>query len=302
MGAAILCNAGTTPLMHASEQGHRPVAKWLLAHTNDPLALGVGAEAVRSVKDVHRRAGPLGAVPQLGRYAAPVTVANVTGQLLKCEMTTTHTYVVFRSSSSDCDDVVVDVTYKQFLVILDWLDLPSDDRNSPVAAAEAAGAWRDLPDWVVGTDEDLEGVFTRDGLRSNMDLLMRHHHEAMGGLDQNNQNNNGNKYYDDANGDAPWRDPRQLAEYHELRNGHLMALRRPEVRDHYCGRPTQAMEAASSAASHYQQQQQQQQQQQRYGVPTRAPRTNPHSHSPAQHGAQAALAAHPATPGPPLQF
>ena len=36
------------------------MAKWLLAHANDPMALGVGAESVRGISDIHHLAKSLG--------------------------------------------------------------------------------------------------------------------------------------------------------------------------------------------------------------------------------------------------
>ena len=67
MGAAILCNAGTTPLMHASEQGHRPVAKWLLAQGAKPTEAAAelaDSQGHREVAKMLRKALKQAAAPQ----------------------------------------------------------------------------------------------------------------------------------------------------------------------------------------------------------------------------------------------
>ena len=231
------------------------MAKWLLAHANDPLALGVGADRVRHVGHIHQLARPLGAA-RLGRYVASVNIAGISGQLMKCEMATTHTYLVFRADKSSdgrstraCKDVVVDVTYKQFLVILEWLE----GNSTLVAAAEQAGAFREKPNWLVGPDDDVAEVFTENGLRENMELLMRYAFEEKIAEPHtiDTRNNDGEimtplreQYRDDR---RPWLDPQQLSEMHQMRNTHMMALHRPDIRDRYCGRPNQAIDAQHSA-------------------------------------------------------
>lgn len=42
----------------------------------------------------------------LGRYTARVVVAGTAGTLLKCEVGTTHTFLVFRADGGAADDVV----------------------------------------------------------------------------------------------------------------------------------------------------------------------------------------------------
>lgn len=42
----------------------------------------------------------------MGRYNARVTIAGIDGTLIKCEMGTTHTYLVFRADNSVIDEVV----------------------------------------------------------------------------------------------------------------------------------------------------------------------------------------------------
>ena len=55
-----------------------------------------------------------------------VEIAGVPGRLIKCEMDSVHTYIYF--SSDVTEDVLVDVTYGQFLVITDWMgDSPNSD-------------------------------------------------------------------------------------------------------------------------------------------------------------------------------
>ena len=55
-----------------------------------------------------------------------VEIAGVRGRLIKCEMDSVHTYIYF--SSDLTEDVLVDVTYRQFLVITDWMgDSPNSD-------------------------------------------------------------------------------------------------------------------------------------------------------------------------------
>jgi len=51
--------------------------------------------------DAEQAGGPL------GRYAARVTVAGIDGTLIKCEMGTTHTYLIFRADDGAADDMVI---------------------------------------------------------------------------------------------------------------------------------------------------------------------------------------------------
>ena len=67
-----------------------------------------------------------------GRYRANVEIAGVRGQLIKCEMDAVHTYVFFTSPSIE-EDIIIDVTYKQFLVITDWMGDTPDSHHYQVS-------------------------------------------------------------------------------------------------------------------------------------------------------------------------
>lgn len=61
---------------------------------------------VTNIASLHREASRL--VGVLGRYSARLQVAGVPGSLVKCELGTTHTYLVFRPfDRGAAEDVVV---------------------------------------------------------------------------------------------------------------------------------------------------------------------------------------------------
>jgi hypothetical protein len=54
------------------------------------------------------------------RYRTPLTVLGVRGTLWRCEVSTTHSYLRFESDGHD--DVLIDVAFKQFLVMPEWME------------------------------------------------------------------------------------------------------------------------------------------------------------------------------------
>lgn len=57
----------------------------------------------------------------LGRYATRLSIRGVGGTLWRCELLTAHTYLVFVADEPGVDDVIVDVSFKQFLVVPEWM-------------------------------------------------------------------------------------------------------------------------------------------------------------------------------------
>lgn len=64
-------------------------SKWLLSNPNDPLAINVQAEKIRSIDQMHSQANTLQG--PTGKYSAPITVAGVQGRLIKV----INWYIVF---------------------------------------------------------------------------------------------------------------------------------------------------------------------------------------------------------------
>lgn len=174
------------------------MSKWLLANANDPLAIAVGAEKIRSIQQIHKAARRLPA--PVGRYSASITVKGIPGTLIKCEMGTTHTYLIFTSPQLS-NDVIIDMTYKQFLVIGEWMSAGDFE------VCETNGLFGDLPEWFVGGDQEFESeIMTREGLQANM--------EGIQGL-----------IGEDEAGHPHWRDPAKLDEMHQLRNQAMFGKR-----------------------------------------------------------------------------
>jgi len=302
-------------------------AKWLLAHENDPFALGVRAERIRSVAELHAAAKRL-PYAALGRYEASVTVAGVPGKLVKCEMGTVHTYLVFRPNTHEAvgakklvevrrnvvqemppqqkranpptlpclislrprfcflswcaQEVIVDVTYKQFVGSVEWMGdragelvdaavakkavieasqfwASSSSAASAASAATVAAASGTsgidgglsllaLPQFLVGTDEQVAAALTKEGLRDTMEALV----EGLVGRSGGGKGDGGKgahmAVWPRAAAVAPWPasarpwlDPGQLASMHAARNEVMMRLRDPVGRASFCGRPNQAL-------------------------------------------------------------
>jgi len=210
------------------------MAKWLLANPNDPLAIGVRAEKIRSIDEMHEKSKTLPG--PTGRYEAKIIVAGVPGTLVKCEMGSTHTFLVFQSDNNNLSkDVIIDVTYQQFLVITEWMDTRVEEL---ALASEKTQYFNNLPKFMVGTDDDISEIFTIDGLKSEMDRIVK----AAGYSSSDRSKKNGNKKW----GTKPWKDRQQLENMHHLRNNVMMSLNNPETRRKFCGLPNQAIDANPS--------------------------------------------------------
>lgn len=169
-----------------------------------------------------------------GRYEAPITVAGVSGRLIKCEMSSTHTYLVFQSTNKKASkDVIIDVTYQQFLVITEWMGAQVEEL---VSAAENAQLYNRYPKTMVGTDEDFNDFFTEESLRSEMDMILSNAGYA--------SSDRGGKLW--PLGSKPWDNPSSLRTMNHLRNDVMLTLHNAPMRSQHCGLPTQALEANPS--------------------------------------------------------
>jgi hypothetical protein len=203
-------------------------AKWLLANPNDPLAIGVRAEKIRSIDQMHQQANKLQG--PTGRYQAPITVAGVSGRLIKCEMSSTHTYLVFQSDNKkESKDVIIDVTYQQFLIITEWMGSHVEEL---VRAAGESQLFSRYPKTMVGTDEDFEDLLTEESLQSEMDNILSSAGYA--------SSTGGGKSWPLA---KPWDDQNALRTMNHLRNNVMLTLHNTELRNQHCGLPTQALES-----------------------------------------------------------
>ena len=147
----------------------------------------------------------------LGRYHAPLSVRGVRGTLWRCEMSTTHSYLVFEAAGHE--DVLVDVSFKQFLVMPEWMEPRHFD------ACQEHRLFAAQPDAFVGTHAELEALMTEPGLAQTM----RSVYERAG----------------DATHDAPFADAGELRRMHTLRNHVLFAVHDVALRRRLCGRPSQ---------------------------------------------------------------
>jgi len=99
-----------------------------------------------------------------GIYHFPVTISGIAGNITKCEFDTVHTYLVFKAPT--VEDILIDVTYRQFLIIPDLL--------SPKHFSRCAkkGVFDHYPEWFVGTDVDFYKLVNPETLEANMALLV----------------------------------------------------------------------------------------------------------------------------------
>jgi hypothetical protein len=145
---------------------YQAMARWLLEPPADAdpvaraLAVQLQAES-RSVAALHTSATRLPG--PLGRYSARLTVLGVPGTLSRCEMGTVHTFLLFVADGGRLDDVYIDVTFKQFLVLPDWME------TRHYEAAERLGLFRQFPDAFVGTAEELAALMTLSALRTALE-------------------------------------------------------------------------------------------------------------------------------------
>lgn len=190
------------------------MAKWLLSNANDPLAITVGAELVDSIAILHQRARRLPG--PTGLYAADIKVAGVQGKLIKCEMGTVHTYLIF-TAPGQIEDVLIDLTYRQFLVVGEWMSA------THFAAIERADLFRGAKQWFVGTNAVFEAdVVTLDSLRGAM-----HQTYELAGEDAGNEEQRLEHEHD-------------VGHMHDLLR-QMFGLGYPTVRQLRCGKPNQAL-------------------------------------------------------------
>lgn len=102
-----------------------------------------------------------------GVYALPLVLARgVAGTLVKCEFGDVHTYLVFRADDARIDDVIVDVSYRQFLLVLEHVDSTRLLRSDAFDFATA------YPSTFVGVESDLvHRVFNRTAMARRMRRL-----------------------------------------------------------------------------------------------------------------------------------
>merc|ERR1712232_1250777 len=117
------------------------------------------------------------------------------------------TYLVF-SAPGVVDDILVDVSYKQFWVVSDWVEEPHFE------ACEASGEFREFQNWFVGTDADFQELMSKKTLRENMRKV--------------------SKVVGRHASDSRWIDKGELAQMHDLRQI-LYGLQRPGLRQNMCG-------------------------------------------------------------------
>lgn len=156
----------------------------------------------------------------LGRYSAPLRIGGTLGTLWRCEVSTVHTYLIFEAPGL-AESILIDVTYKQFLVIPEWMD------EHHFEAARSMDLFSHLPDAFVGTAAQLGELMTLPELEG----ALRRVYERAG---------------DDPEAalrtaaDAATTGPRlRLEEMHALLREGLFSLSSPARRRALCGSPSQ---------------------------------------------------------------
>ena len=264
----------TTQANHAAPiaSPYQAMARWLLEPPADAdpvaraLAVQLQAES-RSVAALHTSATRLPG--PLGRYSARLTVLGVPGTLSRCEMGTVHTFLLFVADGGRIDDVYIDVTFKQFLVLPDWM------KTRHYEAAERLGLFRQFPDAFVGTAEELAALMTLSALRTALEAAYAAAPDAAPGrsssfvneeqgalarttrtvvssaaavgardasanVDAGKAGSDGDVQVDERADDVPpFARPGALEKMHALRNDGLFALNSPARRRGMCGRPLQ---------------------------------------------------------------
>ena len=195
------------------------LARWFLQPPGSapqawPLSTQLHAEAGRAdAYDLAALRAAAGRLPgPLGRYHAQLSVRGVRGTLWRCEVSTTHSYLVFEAAGHD--DVLVDVSFKQFLVIPEWMGVRHFE-----ACRQQPRLFDDVDDAFVGTHAELDALMTLPALGQ----AMRDVYERAG----------------DATHDAPFSDAVELHKMHHLRNRVLFATHDVALRRSMCGKPTQ---------------------------------------------------------------
>ena len=200
---------------------YRLLARWLLQppptapSTADLRSQQLQAEAGADGYDLAALRAAASKLPgPLGRYRTPLTVLGVSGTLWRCEVSTSHSYLRFEPHAHAHEEVVIDVAFKQFLVMPEWMEARHFD------ACQSNDLLASLPDSFVGTHAQLEQRMTEHGLRE----IMRDVYETAG----------------DPTHDAPFADAGELRRMHELRNLVMYATRDVALRRRLCGAPSQS--------------------------------------------------------------
>ena len=150
------------------------MARWLLeppalaqagaSERAQMLMATAGADAAFGLRGLRQAAGMLPG--PLGRYAAPISVRGVRGTLWRCEVSTVHTYLIFEAAGMD--DVFVDVTWQQFLLLPDWMT------DVHFEAAAAGRLLSEQPQHFVGSGAQLQAHLTISALHSALQYVYAH--------------------------------------------------------------------------------------------------------------------------------
>jgi len=246
LAAALLeTRYGGTAAASASTQPYAAMARWLLephAAAGQPAAALAAQLQSEPLTDssyhlaMLRKAAGLLPGP-LGRYQTRLAVNGVLGTLWRCEVSTVHTYLVFSTDSSAIQDVFVDVTHKQFLVLPDLME------PRHFEACQHLGLFAERADAFVGTAADLASVMTLPALRTALEAVyMAAGDNVSTSIDVAGDIERGDASTGAAGADgvaSPFARLRGLEGMHQLRNEFLFAIDQPSRRRQVCGRPSQ---------------------------------------------------------------
>jgi hypothetical protein len=117
--------------------------------------------------DVLMRTFAVVSAERSGIYAIPLVLsAGVAGSLVKCEFGDVHTFLVFRADNGRIADVIIDVSYRQFLLLMEHVE------ESDVARAASLGLFQPYPPTFVGSEADIvQRVFNVTRLRERHQAL-----------------------------------------------------------------------------------------------------------------------------------
>lgn len=113
-------------------------------------ALAAFDELPGSTLDIMMRMFGVVNAERSGVYALPLVLSRgVPGTLVKCEFGDVHTYLVFRAER--VDDIVIDVSYRQFLLLMDQV------AEADVERGVALGLFAGYAPTYVGSEAELVG-------------------------------------------------------------------------------------------------------------------------------------------------
>ena len=220
----------------AAESPYAAMARWFLAPPDGAsLAVrGLAADLINAAQlagesytfatlrvAASRLPGPL------GKYAARLRIGSVDGTLWRCEVSTVHTFLVFQADNAPAmDAVIVDVTFKQFMVVGDWMTA------SHFEACAQAQCFSEHADAFVGTADELARVYTLSALDHTMQRVLVH--DSRWTAETNGQDESGTSLGGASNRNM------SLAEVHRLRNDGVFGLNDREAHlRNFCGKPSQ---------------------------------------------------------------